>query len=144
MAFYFLLFIPGMIYSGDYLLEQQPVDTNSIAFSAVSSCLPQLPLILVWLVGIVLAVTRWQRHPKVSMLALIALILTLLETIVSNFLSIWLPIMLTEQGTSATQIGTIFGVWRFIASLVGAVIWGLVLAAIFRWRDELIPPVPGA
>ena len=120
------------------------METNGIAISAVSSCLPQLPLFLVWLVGIVLAVTRWQRHPKVSMLALIALVLTLLETIISNFLSIWLPIMLTEQGTSATQIGTIFGIWRFIASLVGAVIWGLVLAAIFRWRDELIPPVPGA
>jgi hypothetical protein len=114
-----------------------------MAFSAVSSCLTQLPLLLVWLVGIVLAVTRWQRHPKVSLLALIALVLALLETILNGLLSVWLPMMLTEQGMDSMQIGTVFGVWRFISSIVGAVIWGLVLAAIFRWRDDLIAPVPG-
>ena len=114
-----------------------------MVFSAVSSCLTQLPVILIWLVGIVLAVTRWQRHPKVSLLALIALVLALLETIVNGFLSVWIPVMLTEQGVSTAQMGTVFGIWRFISSIVGAVIWGLVLAAIFRWRDDLIPPVPG-
>jgi hypothetical protein len=114
-----------------------------MAFSAVSSCLTQLPLLLVWLVGIVLAVARWQRHPKVSLLALIALVLALLETILNGFLSVWIPVMLTEQGMTSMQIGTAFAIWRFVASLVGAVIWGLVLAAIFRWRDDLVPPIPG-
>jgi hypothetical protein len=119
------------------------MDTNSIAASAVSSCLPQIPLFLVWMVGIVLAVTRWQRHPKVSLLALIALVLALLNSTVNGFLGALAPVMLTEQGMTATQIGIIFTIWSFIASIVGTVIWGLVLAAIFRWRDDLVPPVPG-
>jgi hypothetical protein len=119
------------------------MDTNGVIFSTVSSCLPQLPLLLVWLVGIVLAVTRWQRHPKVSLLALIALVLALLETILNGFLSMWIPVMFTEQGMTPAQIGTAFAVWRFIASIMGAVVWGLVLVAIFRWRDDLIPPIPG-
>jgi hypothetical protein len=73
----------------------------------------------------------------------IALVIIFIETIINTSLGMWLPLMLTEQGMNSNQVGTILSVWRCISSLVGLVIWGLLLAAIFGWRDEvLVPPVP--
>ncbi len=44
------------------------------------------PVFLVWLIGILFALTRWRRHPKVSLIALIALGGYLLSTLAMEFL----------------------------------------------------------
>ncbi len=43
-----------------------------------ASLIQQLPTIVVMIVGIVIALSRWQKHPKVSMLIVIVLTLELL------------------------------------------------------------------
>jgi hypothetical protein len=116
---------------------------DEMLLPTLSTYLIQCPLFLIWLAGIVLAVIRWRKHPRVSLLAVIALVIIFIETIINTSLGMWLPLMLTEQGMNSNQVGTILSVWRCISSLVGLVIWGLLLAAIFGWRDEvLVPPVP--
>jgi hypothetical protein len=118
------------------------MNTTDVILPTLSTYLFQLPLFLVWLAGIILAIMRWQRHPRVSLLVLIALILILIETIINSFLGIWIPLMLSQQGATPGQMGTILAIWRLFASILGAVTWGLVLVAVFGWRDDLIPPTP--
>lgn len=134
-----------MIYSFYYLEENQPIDMDEIMVPTLSNYLVQCPLFLAWVAGLVLAVMRWKKHPRVSLLVTIALVIILVEAIINTSLGIWLPWMLTQQGMAYTQIGTILAIWGFISSLVNAGIWVLLLVAIFGWRDELpVPPIPEA
>jgi hypothetical protein len=103
---------------------------------ALSILLVQLPVILVWLVGLVLSLIYWQRHPKVSRLALIALIGFLIIEVIGSYVSIWLPLTLHERGLAASQIGIILFVRGIFSSLVSAILWGLLVAAIFGWRGN--------
>ena len=45
----------------------------------VAFLLPNLPAMLVWLVGIAVALSTWRRHPRVSQTALVACVLLLVN-----------------------------------------------------------------
>ena len=102
----------------------------------LSSLLFQLPIILVWLVGIILALVFWRRHPIVSAMTLIAFIGFLILSFIGAWLNIWLPITLQEQGLSAEQISIIFTIRGAINALVYTFLWILVAFAIFGWRKK--------
>jgi|WetSurMetagenome_2_1015567.scaffolds.fasta_scaffold447987_2 hypothetical protein len=103
----------------------------------LAAMLVDLPEFLVWLTGIILAVVFWQRHPKASLLTLIAMIGFMTTAVVSTYLSLWLPLTLQERGMPTTQIGLVFAVYGIIRSLVSAIWWGLLVAAIFGRRGEV-------
>jgi hypothetical protein len=112
---------------------------NAIATSA--------PVIIVWMIGIALALSRWRRHPRVSLFVLIAFAVSIVNLVVNRFLIIWLPLKIRDYGLTANQTGSIFFAVTIIAALVSAVAWALVLCAIFGWRDsrekqDLFPPAP--
>ncbi len=54
------------------------MDTNLTSL-IINSLLMQVPVFLVWLVGLVLALVRWKRHPKVSLLTCIAFVMFFAE-----------------------------------------------------------------
>ena len=97
--------------------------------------LVQLPVLLIWLVGLALALARWQRHPKVSRLALIAFVGFLLSSTI-DYLTTLMPITLVEQGWNFDQVGIAMAIVGLTKSVIAAVLWGLVLAAIFGWRRQ--------
>ncbi len=107
-----------------------------IFVSTLGMYLIQLPVLIVWLVGGVLALVHWRRHPRVSLLALIALGVFFIQMLVGTYLSIWLPMTLVRQGMSAAQMGLIMMARGVVQSLVSAVAWALLIAAVFGWRSK--------
>ena len=94
----------------------------------------QLPLLLVWLIGIILAGVYWRRNPAVSLLTIIAIGMLFLESLVATYLNLWLPVTLSQRGWGASQMGTVLALKGLVQSIANAAAWGLLIAAIFGWR----------
>ena len=103
----------------------------------VRAYLLQLPLYIVWLIGIILSMTRWQRHPKASFAALAAFSLLFVESLIGTLLSYNLPRLLAEgRHIDGEHIALILNVLWFGRTILHAGLWGVVLLAIFGWRKR--------
>lgn len=100
-------------------------------FAPLVSLISQAPVCITWLVGIGLAIARWKSHPKTSALALTSLSAFLILSIFTSILYTTLPSQLGASGIVA-----VFQVVGVCNSLIHAVLWGLLLAAIFGWRRD--------
>ncbi len=114
------------------------MDTYTMAFASLSAGLVRLPIILVQIVGLVFALVYWRRHPKVSLLVVFALAISFCNTL-SSLTATWLPITLVDQGWNYAQIGPLMTTMGLIASLVAAISLGLLLFAVFGWRQTSPP-----
>jgi len=94
----------------------------------------QAPILLIWLVGMALALLWWQRAPKVALVTCVVCGLFLLDALIGTFISVVLPSMLIEHGQSSAQIGTAFALIGIVRSLLHAALWVAVLFAIFSGR----------
>jgi hypothetical protein len=113
----------------------------------LSTIVISLPAIIVWVIGIALALSRWRRRPRVSQFALIACAVMIINTVANRSLTIWMPLAMRDYGWTAVQIGSFFTTIGIITSLISATAWTLVICAIFGWRDQrqkenLFPPAP--
>jgi hypothetical protein len=102
--------------------------------STLGSLLIQLPLYITWLVGIVLALVWWKRHPRVSLLAVIGLTAMLILTVLTSIANLWLPFWIENFGTGRMGISVIFLIMNILEGILMAGIWIVVLAAIFNGR----------
>ena len=84
--------------------------------------LTQTPVYLVWLVGVILAIVNWKKHPSVSLVALIAFVLLFVLALVSLLSAV-------RTGVNGMRPGL-----ALLEALIRAGAWGLVLAAVFGWR----------
>jgi hypothetical protein len=102
------------------------------ALEILSSLASRLPLFIVWIVALVLAVARWERHPNVSLMVVLAVGVLMLTGIVGAILPFTLMRDTSQDvATRATFLSAIyFGLTVFAAGG-----WGLLLAAIFGWRN---------
>jgi hypothetical protein len=111
---------------------------------AVLSVIVLFAMVIIWVIGFVLALSRWRRHPRVSLFALLAFGMML----VNSFQRLLLPPIINYYGWTADQMGPFFfTVIGLITGLTSAVAWALVLCAIFGWRDgpkkqNFYPPEP--
>ena len=95
----------------------------------VGAYLYQLPLYAVWITGVVLCMKRWQRHPKVCAVAMVAFSLLFLESLVGTlFTYSLLPQML--KGSQGNRMG-------IVRTIIHAGLWGLVIVAVFGWRNPV-------
>jgi hypothetical protein len=92
------------------------------ALSLLVAILTQSPVYLVWLVGVVLAIVGWKKHPSVSLVALIGFVILFILALVTQLITAY-------HGVYYSRIGI-----AFFEALIRAGAWGLVLAAIFGWR----------
>jgi hypothetical protein len=88
----------------------------------LAAVLTQLPVYLIWLVGLILALAGWKKHPSVSLVALIGFVILFLLALVTQLTT-------PRYGVNWSQAGI-----AFLEALIRAGAWGLVLAAIFGWR----------
>ena len=116
-------------------------DITSVAVGTLGGYLVQSPLVLVWLVGLGLAITSWRLHPPVSLLATSAFIVAFVTLLLGTALNRWLPLMVQAGGWSVSQLSVAFLVSGVVQSLANAIAWGLMLAAVFARRGER--PTPG-
>lgn len=110
------------------------VDTSIIP-SILFNLLIYTPIFLVWGVGLVIALLRWQRHPRVSLLLVIAIIGLGFDTIIGTVLTTWLPMAYMQSGWEVEQLGWVLGFVGILRTLLGAVFWGLILVAVFSGRS---------
>jgi len=113
----------------------------------ITSMMMLAPNLIVWLAGVGLALARWRRHPRVSLLALIAFIVLIVFATLSRFLSVWLPMTMRDEGWTAAQLGSVLTIIGAVTALINASAWILVLCAIFGWRagqrqQSFVPPPP--
>ncbi len=100
----------------------------------------QLPVVIVWVVGIIVALVTWRKHPRASMLTLIAMLIFILAWIIDLVVNVFLPMGLHASfGMPFQNIGTVVTIAEALISLFEVIGWGLLLVAVF-WR-RLEPPV---
>jgi hypothetical protein len=95
-----------------------------------------VPLYVIWIVAIVVAVSRWSRHPRVSLFCVIGVSVLFVQTLLSSLLTPWLQMTLTRGGLRASRLGLVMGGISLLVSLIRATAWGLLIAAIFIARNE--------
>ncbi|MEP7190595.1 MAG: hypothetical protein ABI901_15500 [Roseiflexaceae bacterium] len=96
-------------------------------FAFLAQYAVQAPQLLIWLVGIALAIVWWQRAPKVALVTCIACGLFLLDALIGTAISVALPSMLIDNGQSVTQVGTAFALIGGVRSLLHAALWSAAL-----------------
>lgn len=106
------------------------------AFSGMSpivrSYLLQIPYYAVWIAGICLCLSRWQRHPKVCAVAMAGFSLLFIESLVGTLFSLYiLPQMLRDSGSR--DMWMYYLVW-LVRAIICMGFWCLILVAIFGWR----------
>jgi len=104
-----------------------------IVFTDLAVKLPQL---IVLLVGLVIALATWKRNPRPSLWALIGFSLFIILMIASSLTSA-LPLTLHQRNNLSVQnIGLIVAVINIVISLLHALGWGFIIAAVFSSRNK--------
>jgi hypothetical protein len=107
-----------------------------MALQTISAYLTQLPVYLVWVIGIGLAIVSWRRHPGAAQLTLAALFIFFMTSIGGTAISSWLPLTLHARGMAAQQMGIVSAIISVIRAIFNAFAFGILFAAIFGWRGE--------
>jgi hypothetical protein len=115
------------------------METLGLFLSAILMFLfDYFPILVVWLVGLVLAVINRNKYPQIARFTIIALAIFFIVSLVNTYVSRMLPIWLTQRGFTATEMIPVFTVRNLIVSVVSAFGWGFVLAAIFSGRKATV------
>lgn len=99
--------------------------------------LTNLPANLAVLAGLVISLAMVRRHPSVSLLAGLAFLLSLANSLVGTFLSLTAPRLLARLGPN--EFGRIMLLRGLAGSTVAAACTGLLIAAVFGWRQAAVP-----
>jgi hypothetical protein len=95
----------------------------------------QLPLYVVWLIGIIVAVVRWSKHPRASLLALCGLLIFLVWGLGSALLGPWIQMTLLHSAPGLDRMGLLIRLGDLLGALVRGAAWVMVIAAIFWGRE---------
>ena len=93
-------------------------------------------LLLVILGGSVLAIARWKRHPRVSLMTTIALGLYVIELFVFAFLFHYFPQVFGTLHLSDSNIGMLDSVLQLVDDFAFAAVLILLGAAAFTRRNR--------
>lgn len=101
----------------------------------LAMAVPQAPLYVLDLVGLVIAITRKGRHPKVSLWAGIYFGSKLILSLIGLGTGI-LPLILSNAGYRMTNIGMIMTVISLIFVAINTILSIILLYSVFGWRGE--------
>ena len=102
--------------------------------AVLSSLVTSIPTLAVDVALLVVAVSRWNRHPRVSMFAASAGGLLLMIDLLGRAFFAILPVKLHESGMAAGSMGIYFAVLGGVSSLLHAIAMALLIAAVFSER----------
>jgi len=112
---------------------------NSIAQFLINLAL-QLPLLLVYLAGFILAFNQRPTQPRIANLTMSALGILFCETVIMTGVISWLPQLWADRGVSADEIRLGFALISLVRNLINAAAFALLLAALFRGGVKRKPP----
>jgi O-antigen ligase len=105
--------------------------------SFVSIIGTRIPVLLALLAGLIFAIVRREKHPRISLLAGIYFGLSILMSVIGALVSL-LPIFSREWfDISITQIGMVMSGYGIFAAFLNAGLVVLLILAIFGGRAEL-------
>jgi len=110
--------------------------TRLMLLSLLPTILVQIPILLVMLVGAILALIYWRRNAKVSLLVIVALVLSFIVRAGSALQGALMPFLVNTQGWEFQRIGWLASCLGIVWSLLSAVALGLLLGAAFGWRKR--------
>jgi hypothetical protein len=93
-----------------------------------------VPLYLAWLVAIVIAIIRWPQHPRVSLIAILAIVTLWVVTAGGMFVAVWLPWSMRRSGATFGEVGRVMMGITILSSLLQAGCWVAIAFAMFGWR----------
>lgn len=96
--------------------------------------LRRLPIILIALVGILIAIARWKRHPKVSLLTVFGMGLFLTQSLTFMFVYYFLP-RLRDSGWTYDGIGRLYALAQVCQDFLFAGVIILLVVAAFSQRQ---------
>jgi hypothetical protein len=99
----------------------------------------QLFSLLTLVICLVVVLTRWQRHPRVSLIAALGLVLLILHSLVLAIADVWLPHWLIRPGYVSVE--TFYLIFGLTTSVTLAIAFAVLLLAVFIDRR---PPEPNA
>jgi hypothetical protein len=94
------------------------------------------PLLLVWLIGLIISLVTWRKHPQVSLLAAVGFGIQLLQSTAWMLFFYWITSQRGAFGWSAENMSLILGIANLIQTSLSAIAWVLIILAIFRWRYQ--------
>ena len=94
------------------------------------------PLLAVFLVGIILALVRWQRHPAASGFALSGFIVLLSNAVLMSVIQALVIDSMSRRGGTNAQLGTILSVVNMVRILINVIGYSLLIVAVFIGRSE--------
>jgi hypothetical protein len=106
----------------------------------------RLPMLLLVLCGIIFALVRWKRHPRVSLMTLLALVIYFVEAVLFILFLYWLPDMMRAMRLSGMAWGWLYTVIFFFEDFVFALVIILLVSAALSGRgpaEKAYPPMPG-
>ena len=101
--------------------------------SFLLSQMPNVSFLIVYCVGIVLALVFWNRHPAVSILCTIAFLIFLGALVMGIGTQIWMTTEAPREMRSE-EIGRLLSIAGLIRAVLGTIAWTLLLIALFGWR----------
>lgn len=115
----------------------------------VSLLIGQLPLLIVYVIGLFTAHTYRQEYPQAAGRVTWAIVLLLGDAIVLSFVSQWLVNTIAMQGADMSNLMMIVSAFGLLRSLIHAWAFMLILHAVFpgaaevRWPRRLLGGVIG-
>ena len=105
------------------------------------------PMFLLSLGVIVFAIVRWKRHPRVSLMTMLAFVVYTVEGTLFSVFLYWLPRLMDTMRLPPRGTENLYFVLFFFEDFVFALIIILLVGAAFSGRgahaNEAYPPPPG-
>jgi len=118
------------------------MDISEISTFVLVSNIFQLPILITWLVAVILSIVFRNRHPKVSLVALIGFSIFFLQWVISLIQNVWIQTRLMSGDYSVSELGLINAGVGILIALLSLGAWILVLFAIFGWRSPGAQEMP--
>ncbi|MFO0597843.1 MAG: hypothetical protein U0228_21255 [Myxococcaceae bacterium] len=100
----------------------------------MGSLFSALPNAIVDIALIAVAVSRWNKHPNISMLAAGGGGLLLALDTIGRFFFVYMPMRMRQEGTDMATMSSTIAVTSMVAAVLHAIAMGLVVGAVFSDR----------
>ncbi|HKO99844.1 MAG TPA: hypothetical protein VJU86_22910 [Pyrinomonadaceae bacterium] len=104
-------------------------DVSQDIFLVVRNVLSELPSLLTLLVCLIIALGRWKRHPKVSLIASLTFFFLILHTLIFSAAYIWIPLVL--YGPEGNASPRFYSMLALTSNGLFAVLLATLLVAVF-------------
>lgn len=92
-----------------------------------SNYLAQIPIYIVWIIALIIALSRWREQPRVARLTTLALSIFLVRGLLYPIIQY----LILRGGMAVVRIGFLNGILGIGSSLIAALAWVLLLIALF-------------